>query len=570
MTVVVERDVEIPLRDGTVTRADVWRPAGDGRWPALLQRTPYDKGASLISVVLVGLEPLHAVEAGFCVVVQDTRGRAASDGSFNVFTQEADDGADSIEWVAAQDWCDGDVCMHGASYIGTTQLLAATRGPPALRAIAPSLTGADYYDGWTYQGGALQLGFVLLWAMEDLGAAELFRRRANGEDVDALEVALFELLTDPWLAYRSPCDGPMAAVRELVPDLSDWLAHAERDAYWAQRSVAEHYDEIEVPSLHIGAWHDILLPGTLRNYGALRASGKAEQRLLIGPWAHGNLTDSVGEADYGPAGSAFALDLTAVQLDWFEHVLDGTAAELPPVRVFVMGRNEWRDEEEWPPARARTVDLFLRSDANLSREPPADGERPDRFRYDPADPVPTAGGATLLPGAMVSRHAGPKEMRTVEERADVLVYTSAMLTDDLEITGEVTAVLYAATTGIDTDWTARLVDVDQDGRRALGIVDGIIRARFRDGLDSPAPIEPGEVYRYEIVLGATCLVVPAGHRLRVQVSSSNLPRFDRNPNTGSSSVAPEPVAIKVADQTVFHDASRPSAIRLPIAAGGLP
>jgi predicted acyl esterase len=508
-TTIVERDVAIPLRDGTVLRADVWRSAADDARPVLLQRTPYGKGDSFVAIHHAGLEPLRAIDAGFTVVICDVRGRNASDGAFTPFVHEAADGADVIAWIAAQPFCDGRVCTYGASYPGAAQLLAATQTPPALRAIAPSEAPSTFHDNWTYRGGVLQQGFVDLWLTE---------------------------------------------LAEPVPAHEEWLAHPDDDAYWRATAVRERYAAIDVPALHIGGWHDIFLRGTLENHAGLSATGRAPQRLLIGPWSHANPTAWVGERDYGPEASQMALDLTRRHLDFFAAALTDRLDEVPPVEVFVMGSNRWRTEDQWPPARSRTQRLHLREDATLTRTAPHADEEPDRFPYDPADPVPTVGGSTHLPGGIANANAGSREQSAVEARADVLVYTSAPLTDHLELLGPITASLWAATSAPETDWTVRLTQVDPDGR-SLTVTDGILRSRYRMGLDRPTSTAPGEPARYEIDLGATATLVPAGSRLRVQVSSSDFPRYARHP--------------LAAHQTVFHDPRRPSFLDLSVAQGAL-
>ncbi|WP_320669011.1 CocE/NonD family hydrolase [Patulibacter defluvii] len=568
----VERDVAVPMRDGTVLRADVWRPAGDGRHPTLLQRLPYDKASSFVTVHLCGLEPLRAVEAGFAVVVQDVRGCFASDGDFVPFVHEARDGADTIAWIAAQPFSDGRVAMYGASYVGATQMLAATQAPPALRAIAPNVTGAEYYEGWAYRGGVPQLGFTAWWAL-GFAADALARRRAAGADVGEQEAELARLLADPTALYeRLPLDD-QPLLRELAPAFLDWLAHPEHDDYWRATAVSERYGAIAVPALHVGGWSDIFVDGTLRNYvglrdGAATEEARAGQRLLVGPWSHGNGHEAVGNLDFGPEASQLAIDMTAIQLDFFARVLAGRPFETPPVRIFVMGANRWRDEDQWPIARARPLRLHLSSDGHangadgdgvLAPAPPAADAPPDVFLYDPRDPVPTVGGATLLPDAFVGRRAGPRDQREVERRGDVLVYTGEPLAHDLEVTGTVRVTLTVASSAPDSDWTATLVDVHPDGR-AIGVSDGIVRTRYRHSRERADPVAAGTAVALTIELGATSMLFRAGHRLRLQVSSSNFPRFARHPN-GDDPLAAE---LRPALQTVFHDGARPSYVELPV------
>jgi uncharacterized protein len=555
----IERDVEVPLPDGTTLRADLWRPADGRPCPVLLQRTPYDKSFAL--VVQGGLDPARAVAAGYAVVVQDVRGRYASDGEWDPFANEAADGAATVAWAAAQPFCDGRVAMYGGSYVGATQLMAAAQQPPALRAILPHVTAPEYHEGWTYQGGAFQLGFALGWA-RNLAAGELERRKDRGDDVAELEELLEAELAEPWRGYRHLplVDQPLLA--ELAPYYLRWLAHPSRDAFWRATSVRERLGDIRVPALHLGGWHDVFLEGTLANYEGLRAAGRAPQRLVVGPWAHGGWGDAVGEVVYGVRASRYALDPTALHLSYFDAAVRGADHDAPPVRIFVMGANRWRDEDDWPLARARARRLHLRAGDQLTREPPAPDEAPREYVYDPADPVPTLGGRTLMPGHEASIALGPRDQRPVEERPDVLVYTTAPLERPLEVTGAVALVLHAASSALDTDFTAKLVDVQPDGR-ALNVVDSILRARYRDGLDEPRLLEPGRPERLVIALGATSLVFAAGHRIRLEVSSSNFPRFDRNPNTGGDPAHARESDLRPAHQRVFHDAARASYLELP-------
>jgi putative CocE/NonD family hydrolase len=577
--VIVERDVWIPMRDGVRLQADVWRPAAGGAYPILLQRTPYNRADSFAVVYNAGIEPLRAVSEGFVVVIQDTRGRFGSEGVFVPFVTEADDGYDTIEWLAAQPYSNGRVGMYGASYYAATQLLAATSNPPALRAIAPQQTASDYHDDWVYRGGAMQLGFAMYWVLGLAGAAAQ-RRHAAGEDVDALVDALQELGNDPWSAFRArPLNG-LDALTALLPAWNDWLTHPQRDEFWRAISISERFDTIDVPAMHMGGWFDLFLPGTLANYAGLNSrADAAEQRLIIGPWAHAVAHDALGEVEYGGAASLAALDLTRIHLDWFSGFLKpgATPDVSSPVRVFVMGANEWRNETAWPPERARAERLYLgtalQADGDavgtLRVEPQTDDLSPASFSFDPADPVPTVGGATLLPGMYVGLHAGQRDQRAVEERADVLSYTTAPLADDLEICGPVAVSLWAATDVLDTDWTAKLVDVYPDGR-ALNICDGIIRARYARGTDHEVLVTPGVPTEFRIDLGATAIVIPAGHRLRLDVSSSNFPRFDANPNHGGDIASATGDDLVVAHQQVFHGATHPSYLELSVIADDRP
>jgi putative CocE/NonD family hydrolase len=576
--VVVERDIWITMRDGVRLQADVWRPATAGRHPILLQRTPYNREDSFAVIVNAGIEPLRAVRDGFVVVIQDTRGRFGSGGVFDPFRTEAADGFDTIEWLAAQPYSNGRVGMYGASYYAATQLLAATANPPALCAIAPQATASDYHDDWTYRGGALQLGFALYWAL-GLAGAEAQRRRAAGENVDAVEAELQKLGNDPWAAYRSRPLASLDALGSLLPAWNDWLRHPGRDDFWRSISIAEHFAHIDVPALHIGGWFDIFLHGTLANYRGLSERPDASpQRLVIGPWAHAVAYDALGEVEYGAGASAAALDMTRLQLDWFGGFLkpDATPIAGAPVRVFMMGENAWREEDAWPPARAHKERFYLDGSVAtgdgfvgvLSNDFPEEGDSVT-FTFDPADPVPTTGGATFLPGAYVGLHSGQRDQRDVERRDDVLTYTTHPLDEDVELCGPVSVTLWASTSAEDTDWTAKLVDVHPDGR-ALNVCDGIIRARYASGREGEELVPAGIVRAYRIDLGATAITIGHGHAIRVEISSSNFPRFDVNPGYRGDVASATADDIVVATQQVFHGGAYPSHLELSVVGANEP
>jgi hypothetical protein len=327
--------------------------------------------------------------------------------------------------------------------------------------------------------------------------------------------------------------------------------------------------DLDLPALHIGGWFDLFLSGTLATYEKMSRRGGDLQRLIVGPWAHAVEHDSLGEVEFGDLAGAAALDMTSVHLDWFSRHLksDAESVESAPVRFFVMGSNVWRDETQWPPARAVPMELLLggeRADDRfvgslLLDHGVASGSV--TFAFDPAQPVPTVGGATFLPGAYVGLHAGPRDQRAVERRADVVCFDSETFTDDLEIAGPVSVVLHAATSALDTDWTAKLVDVHPDGR-ALCLCDGIVRARYRHGTESPALVEPDVSHEYRIELGAVSAVIFAGHALRLEVSSSNFPRFDVNPNHGGVIASAEKDDLVVARQTVHFGPAYPSSLQV--------
>jgi putative CocE/NonD family hydrolase len=565
-TLAVEHNVAMPMRDGTLLRADIYRPAQGTTFPALLIRTPYGEP----SVRNAPLRP--AIDAGFAVVLQYCRGTGTSDGDFTPFESESDDGVDSIEWCAAQDWCDGRVGMWGSSYAGMVQLAAAVQAPPALKCLLPIVTPADYYGGLAYRQGAFQLGQLLGWYTMK-SAQTLGYRAMAGEDVSADGPALAAHTANIAANYRHLPARDMPAVSRIIPGWQRWLDHEREDEYWRELSYAARRHRVTTPALHVGGWFDLFLGGTLDNYRMLRRSAATEharrhQVLIVGPWTHSDQTGTAGELHFGPASSAPAIGLEQLQIGFLRTFIDGKDRErgAPRVKLFVMGDNVWRDEDDWPLARTVWTRWYLHAGGGLSPEAPHPAAAASSYRCDPADPVPTAGGPTLIPASddgLVSWMGGPRDQRAIEARSDVLSFTSDVLGEDLEVTGPLVVTLHAATSAADTDFTARLVDVWPDGP-ALGIADGIVRARYRDGTGQPTPVTPGQVCEYSIDLIATSQVFRAGHRVRVDIASSNFPCFDRNPGNGAPAATATEQDFVVAEQTICHDAARPSSITLPV------
>jgi hypothetical protein len=560
----VERTVAMKTRDGVTLRADVYRPVGPGPFPVLLQRTPYNKDGGFAFAQ-------KAVARGFMVVVQDVRGRYESEGEWYTFKHEGEDGYDAVEWAAALPKSNGKVGMWGGSYVGATQMLAAIAHPPHLAGICPVVTASNYHENWTYQGGAFEQWFNQSWTV---GLAQDTARRFTVANSNALENAkILPLAQFPLFNAHFDIGSP-AGTQALASYYFDWLAHPTYDSYWKQWSIEDNYDKIQVPALSIAAWYDIFQGGSLRNYMGLRDHAGSEaarsgQRLLVTIGGHAGGGRHIGAVDFGDAATEY--DENDITLDWYDYLLKGEQnrwASPKRVRMFVLGANEWRDEDDWPLKRAAETRYLLRS-AGKANSSAGDGvlaagkgtqSGADTFVYDPADPVPTTGG----PLCCDPRHepAGPRDQSQAEKRQDVLVYSTAPLESDVEVTGPVMLDLFATTSAADTDFTAKLVDVGPEGF-AQNLTEGILRARFRESTTGePKPIEPGKVYEYKIDMWSTSNVFKKGHRIRLEVTSSNFPRFDRNLNTGKDAAAS--AEFVKATNTVLHDAGHPSALVLPV------
>jgi putative CocE/NonD family hydrolase len=557
--------VAVPMRDSVTLRANVYRPP-EGRWPVLLTRLPYGKDLPLGTA---GLDPVQAARRGYVVVVQDTRGRFTSEGAWNPFEGEGPDGADTVEWAAAQPYSNGQVAMYGMSYFGFTQWIAALEQPPALKAMVPSVTWCDPLNGLAFRGGAIELGLQAHWGLQ-MGFDVLSKQQhANPSALGAAIASLAHEIDELGPSgYASLPLSDFAPLRRQ-PMLQRFFEQVHRPldrTFLDPITIAGKHARVQVPTFNMGGWYDIFLGDTLANFSAMRQLGRPT-KLLVGPWSHGEQGVLVGDLNFGFGSQLGFINLQSdfgrLQLRWFDHWLknldNGVLAE-PPVRLFVMGANEWRDEHEWPLARALPTPHYLHADRALTTDSPA-REPPDRYTYDPADPVPTCGGALLIAREF---RGGPRDQRAVEARPDVLTYSTPPLEHDLEVTGPVHVELWACSSAPDTDFVARLVDVYPDGR-AYNLTDGIIRARYRDGAIVPESLlEPNTPTRFMIDLWATSNVFKAGHRVRLQVTSSNFPRWDRNPNTGHPIGADGHSDLRPATQTILHDADHPSHIVLPV------
>ena len=554
----------VPMRDGVRLSTDLYLPDAPGPFPVILIRTPYNNNR----------EPdvqdaVYFAERGYAVAIQDVRGRGDSEGEWSPFLHEVEDGYDAQEWAGKQPWSTGKVGTSGGSYVGLTQWLPAPLRNPHLAALAPRVGFSNLYHNWVYTGGAFQLGFNLRW-----GPIQMHTRTNRTQ-----YLWLPEELHLSRLYWHLPLITGDEAAGRPCEFYREWIRHPSYDAYWEQLGNLEaRHGEIDVPAYGFGGWYDVFLQSTLNNFMGVTSRGysvkaRRGQKILIGPWIHclgdRGTSRKTGDIDFG---TASLIDLRAEELRWFDYWLKGMENGIqdePRVKVFVMGVNRWREAETWPIPGARETRYYLHSGGKANSlfgdgvlDQTAPGSEPaDAYVYDPRDPVPTLGGSTCCGEDVTPIPMGPRDQRPAEWRPDVLVYTTAPLDADLEVTGAVSVTLYAASDAPDTDFTAKLVDVFPTGY-AMNVAQGIIRARYRDSWERPALLEPGRVYQYTIDLWSTSNCFLRGHRIRVEISSSNFPQFDRNPNTGHPFGLD--AELRTARQTVFHDADHPSHILLPI------
>jgi putative CocE/NonD family hydrolase len=560
--VTIQRDATAKMRDGVILRADIYRPKAEGKFPVLLERTPYNK------LMEMDFGPKAAAH-GYVVIVQDVRGRYASDGDWYTFRNESNDGYDTVEWAAALPYSNGKVGMFGESYVGATQWLAAIAHPPHLAGICPGFTASNYHDGWTYQSGAFEQWFNESWTSilaQDTLHRSVLKNTNTLTATWGLPLASYPLFNFPDASFAPDSAGALA------PYFLDWLAHPNYDDYWKQISIEDHYSEIQVPALTIAAWYDIFLGGSLRNYSGVKAHGGSDtarrgQHLLVVVGGHAGQGRKIGDLDFGP--EAARDDLDEITLEWYDFLFKGAQNEFAekPVKIFVMGANQWREEDDWPLSRVQNTRYFLhaskganslRGDGSLSVTAPRT-EQPDEYVYDPGNPAPTTGGPLCCDEQHLPQ--GPRDQRAVEARADVLVYSTPPFTQDTEITGPVSIELFAKSSAVDTDFTAKLVDVAPDGY-AQNLTEGIVRARYRGSQEKPELINPGQIYKFTIDLWAISNVFRKGHVLRLEISSSNFPRFDRNLNTGENPAFA--VNYVSATNTIYHDADHLSVLVLPV------
>jgi putative CocE/NonD family hydrolase len=538
--------VSIRMRDGVMLAADVFLPSPTGRFPTVLVRTPYNRKAPTTR----GFRGF--VRHGYAVVIEDVRGRYASQGSFGPVTQEGPDGNDTINWIAEQPWSNGRVAMTGNSFLGITQWWAAVQDNPHLLAISPMTAGDDeYLDRFYSPGGGLTLGHRLLWLAENMTPPSHVVPPITSY-VDHLPLRTADL----------------AATGVIVPFWRQALDHPSYDAFWKAMSIREQTKQITAAVLSLGGWFDNYAESDLDAFSRLSAEHK-QIETWIGPWGH-NSGLKFPTINFGHEAE---LPIRSKQIDWFDRWLkkpSGMELREGPnalLHIFVMGPDIWREEREWPLARTKYTPLYLVSEGNANtaqgdgslRWQPVMESISDVFTYDPKDPVPTIGGAICCEPAIFP--PGPLDQRPVEQRPDVLVYTTPPLTEEVEVTGPVRTILYISTSVNDTDFTAKLVDVQPDGRPLL-VTDGIQRLRYRLSLDKPVMVKRNTAYQISIDTGVTSYVFAPGHRIRLDVSSSNFPRFDRSLNSAAPNA--DQFRFVKARQTIYHEKGYPSAVILPV------
>ena len=543
----VKKNVAVPMRDGIKLYANIYKPDADGRFPVILIRLPYGKDEPYCVMPAYGK---YFARKGYVCVVQDVRGKYASEGKFEPFINEGADGYDTLDWIAGQPWCDGNIGMTGESYYGYTQWAVAWLNHPNLKCIAPGETFPDIYRIRNYNNSAFCLQTAGTWAYE-MNA----RKMNNPLRLDYWHLPLISMDDDAGVR----CDY-----------YKDWIRHPSRDAYWESVNVSQKYNQVKIPVYHWGGWYDVYLRGTISSWRGVKEhsdsmEARKNQWLLIAPTDH-ELTPAethrIGRIDIGK--EAWTYDRLQRFFDYWLKGADNGFDRTPRVEIFTIGDNKWRYEDEWPPARIKYTSYYFHSgggantlhgDGLLNTREPGD-EPTDGYVYDPNNPVTIS-----LEMQLWSLAQTLKDRSSVEQRADVLVYTTPNLEKDLEITGPITVTLFAASSARDTDFTAALVDVFLDGYTHM-IQEGIVRARYRNSDSEASLIEPGKIYQYTIDLWATSYVVKQGHRIRVAISSSNFNRWDRNPNTGHE-FGMDAETIK-ATQTICHDRQHPSHITLPV------
>ncbi len=559
----IERHKPVPMSDGVKLYADIYLPSAPGKYPTLVTRTPYGVQRDGVHEMMVKF-----AQHGYAVVVTDVRGRYESEGKWEPFRDEAKDGYETIEWAARQFFSNGKVATQGGSYVGHNQWAAASQTPPHLVAAFPALASTNIYANWLTMGGAFRLSFNYGW-----GVVRMPNRIMLPQYWHTESYMPENLKYDNVLMHLPLNNMDVTFEGAPVQHYRDWLIHESYDKYWKDISDEERFEKITVPVHTLGGWFDIFLMGTINGYVGMKKHGgspeaRAGARMIIGPWGHGP-TRSFGGVDFTP--DAF-MDMFDLQIRFYDYYLKGINTGLDfekPVQLFYMGVNKWRSETDWPVPGTKFREMYIsgngpansvRGSGTLSFTKPVK-KASDTYRYDPLNPVPTTGGNNCC-GTPTA--AGPVDQRPIERREDVLVYTSDFLTDTLTIAGPVRMKLFAATDGKDTDWMIKLVDVYPDGY-SMPVSEGILRARFREGLDKIKLLTPNQVYEYDIELTGTANSFLPGHRIRIDITSSNFPQFDRNPNTGDP--LGSSALTRVATQTIHHGGTSLSHILLPVVNG---
>lgn len=542
----IQFDQRVPMRDGITLSADIYMPMGElesiDRYPVILSRTPYMKAS-------VSLDKIkYFIRGGYVFISMDVRGRGDSDGEFVPYFNEGLDGYDAIEWCASQPWSDGNVGTIGASYGGRIQWLAAVERPLHLKAMIVLVPPSDpFVETPTGTPSPMHLCWLHL---------------VSGRTLQSMDLVEWEQVYQ-----HLPLATMDESVGHRIPVWRREMQHTQLDDYWKPLCYQAKFEQVDVPVLHISGWYDDEQIGTPINYIGMTARGataeaRANQRLLMGPWGHAtNATARLGAVDFGPQA---IIDLLAEETRWYDHYLKGRSADVGGrVHLFVMGSNVWRDEQEWPLARTQWIPYYFHSQGHANSHSgdgllsahAAEQEPADTYFYDPINAVP------FITDATSSQIGGPDDYSSLQTRDDVLVYRSAPLSEDLEVTGPIKVDLYAASSASDTDFMAMLIDVWPDGF-CQRLCDGMVRARFRLGMEQPMLIEPTQIYHYRIDCWNTSQVFKSGHRICLQITSSAFPKYDRNQNTGASlGLTTETV---VAEQRIYHDVKHPSAVLLPI------
>jgi len=559
----IERHKPVRMSDGVTLYADLYLPAEPGRYPTIVSSTPYGVQRDGSHEMFVKF-----AQHGYAVVYFDVRGRYESEGKWEPFRNEAKDGYESIEWAAVQSFSNGKVATYGGSYVGHNQWAAASQAPPHLVVAFPSLASTNIYANWITMGGAFRLSFNYGWGVVRMPDRIMLPQYWHTESYMPEN-----LRYDNVLMHLPLKDMDLQFEGSPVQHYRDWLKHESYDDYWKAISDEERFNKIKVPTQTLGGWFDIFLMGTINGFTGMKKNGATPEarngaRMIIGPWGHGP-TQTFGGVDFTPAAT---LDMFRFHMRLYDYYLKGINTGIEnekPVQLFYMGINKWRGETDWPVPGTQYREFYLnskgsansvRGNGSLSFEKPAESAS-DTYYYDPLKPVPTTGGNNCCGTPTLP---GPQDQRPLERREDILVYTSEYLNDTITVAGPVKMKLHAATDGTDTDWMIKLVDVYPNGY-AMPVSEGILRARFRSGLDKMKLLTPNQTYEYEIEMTGTANSFLPGHRIRIDITSSNFPQFDRNPNTG------EPLGsspkTRVAKQTIFHGGTNLSHIILPVVTG---